>query len=105
MIKRTNARGNDISNSVSNETYDLNMGQRGSMILRAGCRKINETGETSDIISMFAVNIGGLQRYAVKIGTSLSLIDISEYPINLDPADPATTLTTNYPATFPGDPS
>jgi len=107
VLKRTNERGNDISNSIANEVQDFDLGEKGSLILRDGKRKIDETGKDYDITSIFDLNIGGLLQYGLVFNGNLDLIEIplpdtdapdfAPPPLELTPEKP------DKPSDFPTD--
>lgn len=87
VLKRTNARGNDISNTIANVVQDMELGERGSMWLRAGMRKIDETGKNYDISSIFDLHIGGTLQYGLVYNGSIDLVTIPDTPVP-PPPDP-----------------
>ena len=105
VLKRTNARGNDISNTIANEVQDFDLGERGSLRLRNGKRKIDETGVAYDINSIIDLNIGGLLQYGLVYNGALELIDIPEPDLDggTPPANPLvlTPAVPTKPADFP----
>jgi len=97
VLKRTNERGNDISSTIANEVQDFDLGEKGSLILRPGMRKIDETGKAYDITSIFELNIGGLLQYGLVYDGAVELIEIPEpelpdapqpFPFDLEPQKP-----------------
>ena len=110
VLKRVDDRGRDISNTVVNELYDLNLTERGSMLLRNGCRKIKDTGEASDIDAIFSVNLGRDTRYGYIFNGSLTVVDIPQWleaqqsPFDFTPAEEFDAVATLYTPSYPGDP-
>lgn len=110
ILKRTNERGGDISNSVANEVWDLSCGEFGTLRNREGCRKIDDTGKTASLTSIFFFNLGGKRRYGIIYDGALDVIDVPEWlslpqdPFVLDPEPEGVTLTTIYPGADPAMP-
>lgn len=106
VFKIYDSKGNDISNGFLNEILDMDLGVTGSMKLRAGCRKISDTGFSGDVEDMFPINLGNRRRYGVVVGGSLSVIDIPDIgdngdPIELTPAGTPATVSNEYPIVSP----
>ena len=111
ILKRTNERGNDISNTLSNNIEDMQLTERGSMKLRPGYRKITTTGYTDSIHTLLDIKIGYVPRFGVHHGTQLDIIDRPQWgdgfsgdPVFLSPLNPATALSDERVSVFPGDP-
>lgn len=110
VLKRFNARGWDISNTVSNEIIDFDLGEQGSMDVRNGARKINDTGRTASIDTLFMMNLGGIKRYGLVSNGVLDVIDIPEWsllgqhPFTFSPLPAAVAAASVYPISYPGDP-
>jgi len=107
VLKRTNYKGWDISNGVANELMDLECREQGSIILRAGCRKISDTGIANSITNIFQVTLGGKRRFAYVAGGNLTIEDMPEWimkrqpSFTLDPIDDKEAVSTIYPAASP----
>ena len=111
MLKRRNERGNDISNTLANNIQDFELTERGSMRLRAGCRKITTSGYSDSIHKLIDIQIGYVPRFGVHHGTQLDVIDRPQWdlfpadPVFLTPEDPQATSSDERVLVFPGDPS
>jgi len=109
VIKKTNARGWDVSNIFCNEAYDLDLVTAGMTRLRDGKRKITNVGESETIDSLFLINVGGKLRYALKHGGSVDVVDIPDYTVKtldvvvLDPEPTRTATATEYPILDPSE--
>jgi len=110
VLKRTDDRGRDISNTVVNDLVDFNLHEVGSLIVRNGARKMKDTGETSSIETMFQLNLGRQSQYGYIFNGSLTLVDIPEWfspgqvPFDFTPPEAVSDAATVYPASYPGDP-
>lgn len=111
LLERTDDRGRSISNSLANNIEDFDLTERGTLRLRAGFRKITETGFTDSIHAMFAIQIGYIPRYGIHHGTQLDVVDRPQWddypgdPVVLTPLDPQGTASDERVLVFPGDPS
>ena len=97
VLHRLNQRGWDISNTVVNEVFDLDLGKRGEMKLRAGRIKINSTGKSNSIDGLIFITAAGELAYGVISGGTLSTTPI---PRTIGRGQPPITLapTTSVPA-------
>jgi hypothetical protein len=111
VLQRSDNRGRDISNTVVNELYDLDLVEVGSMLVRNGSRKMKDSGVSSSISSIFPVNLGRESQYGYIFNGSLTLVDIPEWfspgqvPFDFEPAEELDAVVTVYPSSFPGDPA
>lgn len=107
VIKQANARGFDISNFFCNDISDLYLGKKGVMELRAGFRKILNTGHTDTIHGIIFIRIGNSRKYGVKHGTTLDVIDLPEWTDKaqdsfvFDPVPDTAAITNEYPLADP----
>lgn len=103
VLRRTNSRGWDISNTVANIVQDLNLVQQGAMRLRDGTRKIDSTGLTAHVTALFPFRLGQRRAFAFVTNGALSVVDMPRWldepqePFDFTPAPPAVTLVTEYP--------
>jgi len=63
VLRRSNDKGWDISNTVANDVKDLHLSERGSAFLRPGMRRLGSEDYTIGWIGQ--MNIGGLLRYGI----------------------------------------
>lgn len=106
LLKRFNQSGHNISNTVANDTSDLNLLENGSMILRDGSRKINGTGESDTVTNLMEVTVGNVLAYGVVVAGALKVItlpteNVRLNPFEMEPANQAPALATVYPSTDP----
>jgi len=103
VIRRTNERGWDISNSVANEVWDFRLGELGTMRLRPGSRKVNDTGRSASIDGIFFITMNALLAYGVIYNGSLDVITIpkeigfNQPAFDFSPTPAETTITNAYP--------
>ena len=76
VLRRTNDRGNDISNTASNDIVDFDLNEDGTIKRRGGKRKISTTGYSSSVNSIFMVNLDGFVNYGVLSGGDVDLIGL-----------------------------
>lgn len=76
VLSRRNEKGWDISDTICNDVQDLNLSEKGTMILRAGMVRLS-SAMTSSVAAIFPMRMGGTIRYGVVAGGSL---DISTPP-------------------------
>ncbi|MHC4616253.1 MAG: hypothetical protein ACYTEQ_00730, partial [Planctomycetota bacterium] len=101
ILKRTDDRGRDISITIANEVFDLNLGEQGSMILRPGMTKKSTTGETETINGIFQYTIGGKLQYGIVSGTGVDLISLPQFNAP-DPLElPQETKPADWPSAVP----
>ena len=74
VLRRSNDKGWDISNTVANDVKDLHLSERGSAFLRPGMRRLGSEDYTIGWIGQ--MNIGGLLRYGIIYNNSLEMIDM-----------------------------
>ena len=74
VLRRKNDRGWDISNTVANDVRDVHLGERGSMLLRAGMRRLDSANYSIGWLGQ--IRIGGLLRYGMIYNNSLEIVDI-----------------------------
>ena len=79
VLRRTNDRGNDISNTASNDIVDFDLNEDGTIKRRGGKRKISTTGYSSSVNSIFMVNLDGFVNYGVLSGGDVDLIGLLWY--------------------------
>jgi len=107
VIKRTNAKGWDISNLFMNDIRDFDLTISGTAILREGSRKVDNTGKSATITSIFATNLGGKRGYGIIYGGHLDVTIVPDYvgldgdPIILVPATARSTVATENPIADP----
>jgi len=110
VLKRIDARGHNISNTVVNDLIDFDLTERGSLIKRDGSRKMNDTGKSYSMDSLFPVNLGREMRYGIILNGALNVIDIpmwtvpAQSPFDFEPPEAVTPVATKYPLVYTGDP-
>lgn len=77
VLKRTNYRGWDISNSICNDVRDLDLSERGTAKLRPGMQKMATTGQTASIVNVFQSAVGGRRSYGVISGGTLTMTEFT----------------------------
>jgi len=96
-------RGWDISNTVANNVSDLHLGEKGSLFLRPGMRRLGSEDYTIGWIGQ--MTIGGLLRYGVIYGGGLTMIDLPMRkgydPIPWPPDDPPADPPDDWPDDWP----
>jgi hypothetical protein len=103
VLIRKNFRGSDISSTIANKVYDVDLGEQGTAKLRDGKRKIDRTGKSKSIDSIFAINLSDSRRYAIVFDGTLDIIDIPrasdvpQNPFTLTPADALSAVANLYP--------
>ena len=109
VLRKTNEKGWDLSLNVANILEDFNLGRRGVMRLRHGCRKIDDTGKTSTISGVVSVAVSTPPAYAIIYGGTLDLVSLPAKvsarvdPIDLDPSTTFAALTSERITTWPGE--
>ena len=110
VLKRVDNRGRDVSNTVVNDLQDFDLTVPGSLLARSGCRKMNNTGESATIESIFPINLGRETRYGIMFNGTLSIIDIPQWGVpaqasfDFTPPTAVVAVSSIYPASYPGDP-
>lgn len=102
ILERVNNRSQDISDTIANEIFDLELTQRGSMRLRYGSRKTVDAGNSDDVVSLFSADLGGRRHVGEIINGNLNVVtleDDSVFPFS--PAEEAVAVTNLYPAAEP----
>jgi len=105
VLRRTNYKGWDVSNTIANEVEDVTCGERGSLILRPGMRKIDDTGKTETIEAIFYA--GMTEHYGIIYGGILDMIEVPRkvYPrkdkITLTPASSFAAVASDSPEYAP----
>jgi hypothetical protein len=74
VLRRTNDKGWDLSNTIANQVEDFMLGRKGVMRRRIGSRKILDTGRTNTITAILPIRCGGALAYGVISGGALDVI-------------------------------
>jgi len=89
VLRRFNRQGHNISSSVCNDIQDLLLNERGTMMLRDGSVKMQETGFSASVTGIFQVTIGGELQWGFLNDGKLTLIGIQEPVVpGYQPPDP-----------------
>jgi hypothetical protein len=109
VLRRFTGQGYDVSYTVSNEVYDLDLSKNGVAMLRDGSRKVSNAGQDYSIDGIFFTRVGGILAYGYIFNSTLSIVTI---PLSLASRDadgitltPATAISAPSSETIPSDPS
>lgn len=103
VLIRKNFRGTDISSTIANKVYDVDLGEHGTAKLRDGKRKIDQTGKSKTLDSIFEINLSDSRRYAIVYGGIMDIIDVPrasnvpQNPFTLTPVDALDAVANLYP--------
>lgn len=109
VLRRTNDKGWELSATVANVVEDFHLGRKGTMRLRSGCRKINDTGKSTSIEAIFGISIVGVIAYAIIYNGTLEIIEMPQVlderksPIDLSPAKTFAAMANETITTWPGE--
>jgi len=91
VLRRFNDRGWDISSTIANDVFDLDMVEIGSMLRRPGMRRLNQYNADVDFI--FQIGIGGRNGYLLGYDGTVDVLDVQA--TDFEP------LTPSVPDDFP----
>ena len=107
ILKRTNSRGWDLSNTVQNDVRDADLQEDGTLYSRPGFRKFDSDGYSSTVRTIIHIGLSGWHSYGVIHNGILDAISIpfSGPSFDFTPLAAATAVSTQRIAVFPGDPA
>jgi hypothetical protein len=83
ILERRDRQGNDIGDTVCNDLQDFDLMEDGTLMMRDGCVKQQETGFSSSIWNMFYITLGGRNAYGYQNAGGFDVYELA--PLAYDP--------------------